>query len=211
MIESMREAFDLKKLFVLGDSISIHYGPYLEKLCEGIYAYSRKTGEEGFDDSDFSQNNNGGDSRMVRRFTQWMSDNGKLNYDVILLNCGLHDVKLTASGHQVEKEEYLQNLTEVIELFKNNGCKIIWVRTTPVFDEVHNKKGGTFTRSGSDVEAYNAIADVLMDRREIPVIDLFSFTMPYLPDGYADHVHFKEPIRSAQADFIFSEIQKTFC
>ena len=199
----------MKTLYVLGDSISIHYGVALEKLCAGVFAYSRKTGEEGFDDSDFPQGNNGGDSSMVRRFARWMSDNGRLSFDYVLLNCGLHDIKLSDRGHQVKLADYRKNLYEILDIFYTNGCKAIWVRTTPVFDEVHNKRPErTFSRYTEDVKAYNAVADEVMRRSCVPVIDLFGFTLPYLPEGYIDHVHFVEELREKQAAYIFGEIRK---
>ncbi|HET8985854.1 MAG TPA: hypothetical protein VFN03_08860, partial [Trueperaceae bacterium] len=39
------EPVALPRLFVVGDSISLHYGPYLERLVAGRYAYGRKEDE----------------------------------------------------------------------------------------------------------------------------------------------------------------------
>ena len=34
------------KVYIIGDSISIQYGPYLEAALHGVMAYARKEGEE---------------------------------------------------------------------------------------------------------------------------------------------------------------------
>ena len=34
------------RVYVLGDSISMHYGPYLEAYLRGVMDYARKGGEE---------------------------------------------------------------------------------------------------------------------------------------------------------------------
>lgn len=36
----------MKRLFVIGDSISIHHGPYLKKILRDRYHYDRKRGAE---------------------------------------------------------------------------------------------------------------------------------------------------------------------
>lgn len=57
----------MKKIFVVDDSISIQYGPFLEKYLQGIMRYSRKEGtEEALQNLDIPQGANGGDfSRVV--------------------------------------------------------------------------------------------------------------------------------------------------
>ena len=55
-----------KKVFVIGDSISIQYGPYLKKFIEGKYLYDRKRDNgEAMQDLNKPVGANGGDSRMV--------------------------------------------------------------------------------------------------------------------------------------------------
>jgi hypothetical protein len=54
------------RVYVLGDSISMHYGPYLEAYLRGVMDYARKGGEEEAAlDLEHSQGANGGDSSMV--------------------------------------------------------------------------------------------------------------------------------------------------
>jgi len=59
------------KLYVIGDSISIQYGPYLEAALRGVMAYARKEGEEeALLNLDIPQGANGGDSGMVLSFLE---------------------------------------------------------------------------------------------------------------------------------------------
>ena len=51
----------LPALHVVGDSISIHYGPYLQTMLTGVMTYSRKTAPDG----SLDDRANGGDSSMV--------------------------------------------------------------------------------------------------------------------------------------------------
>jgi hypothetical protein len=57
------------KIYVLGDSISMQYGPSLEAYLEGVISYSRKEGEEeALLNLDNPRGANGGDSGMVLTF-----------------------------------------------------------------------------------------------------------------------------------------------
>lgn len=58
-----------RKLFVIGDSASIHYGPYLKKMTEDKFQYDRKRGEEqALMDLDKPIGANAGDSRMLLEY-----------------------------------------------------------------------------------------------------------------------------------------------
>ena len=58
-----------QKIFVIGDSVSIHYGPYLREMIKDKFDYDRKRGiEEALTDSDKPIGGNAGDSRMVLEY-----------------------------------------------------------------------------------------------------------------------------------------------
>ena len=188
-------------LFVLGDSISMQYGPFLERYLGKRFSYARKTGQEG--NLDDARGANGGDSSMVLSYLQALRNAGGLNADVLLLNCGLHDIKVDRATlqRQVLLEDYCSNLRQILSIVEVMNLKVIWVRTTPVVDAVHNQKS-TFDRYASDVEKYNAAADVIMTSEGIQSIDLFSFTQSVGDDVYCDHVHFRDEYRRSQAAYI---------
>ena len=80
------------KIYIVGDSISIQYGPHLQRCLQGIAEYSRKEGEEeALLNLDNPQGANGGDSSMALAFLKSKVRGGTLKADLILVNCGLHD------------------------------------------------------------------------------------------------------------------------
>lgn len=216
------------RLFLLGDSISIDYGPYLERMLAGRFYCDRKGSElltDGEPDQPSERQDilqrlaaldkglpalNGGDSSSVLAYLQNMIVQATPNWSFLLLNCGLHDIRVDPQtrDHQVEKEDYASNLEEVIRLASSLGRRVIWVRTTPVADDRHQRLNPEFQRFNADVIAYNDIADAKMKSVGIPSIDLYNFTLGLceiperLEDLIIDHVHFKQEISQLQAAYI---------
>jgi lysophospholipase L1-like esterase len=190
----------LPTLHVVGDSISIHYGPYLQVMLMGVMAYSRKTAPDGsLDDTNVA---NGGDSSMVLDYLRALQP--VRPFDILLINCGLHDIKRDVTSHavQVPADRYAANLREILIQAQRLATRTLWILTTPVIDERHNRLNTTFQRFEADVEAYNAAADRIMQDHGIALIDLFTFTRNLGPDIYVDHVHFTTEVRAQQAAFI---------
>lgn len=195
----------LPRVYVIGDSISIQYGPWLEAYLRGRWIYTRKSGEEeALRDLDHPQGANGGDSSMVLDFLQTLRGRGGLEADRILLNCGLHDIKTDpASGaKQVPLDAYGENLRAIVAEVRALGPRLAWVRTTPADETVHNTAKSDFHRFAADVDAYNAAADAVMAEAGVPSADLHAFTRNLDEPLYCDHVHFHEPVRIKQAAFL---------
>ena len=213
-------------LFVLGDSISIQYGPFLEQLLAGRYICDRKGSELLKADSaekrqvdilgrlaaleDSSEAINGGDSNAVLGYLQGRKPSTASNWTVLLLNCGLHDIRTDpfSNARQVEPESYGENLKSIVPLAARLSRWVVWVRTTPVVDARHQRLNPDYQRFNADVEHYNQVADAIMDHTGIPKIDLYGFTQrlhsmyPSLDALYSDHVHFIEPVQRLQAAYI---------
>lgn len=188
----------MKKLFVLGDSISIHYGPYLKKYLSGKMEYSRKGEASETGDLNQVSDANGGDSGDVLDYLQKTAE---MEYDILLLNCGLHDIKVT-DGRQVELEQYRSNLEKILRLVDSRGKQVIWVTTTPVDDEQHHRCMKKFARFHADVRLYNQVAEEIMQKHQIPMIDLYHFTKQLGEGVYVDHVHYIDSVRQLQAAYI---------
>jgi len=200
----------LPKLFVIGDSISIYYGPYLEKYLQGIALYERKQDDGTANNNlDYPTGANGGDSGMVLKYLLHKLNEPAFNPDYLLLNCGLHDIKRNAATReiQVTAEEYRKNLETIFQLVKKKNIRLIWMRTTPVTDSIHNAEPRSFYRFAADVETYNRIADEICRKHNVPVIDLFSFSKQLGEDQFKDHVHYKEPACALQAAFIAGAVK----
>jgi lysophospholipase L1-like esterase len=195
----------MQKLYVIGDSISIQYGPYLQRSLQGVVNYARKEGEEeAMLDLDNPQGANGGDSSMVLAYLQAMSKTARIDTDVYLINCGLHDIKTNpvSGAKQVALAQYQANLRAITEIVAATRASLIWVRTTPCDESVHNRSDMAFFRFAADGIAYNEAADSIMADAGIPAIDLYNFTRNLGPDLYCDHVHFHEAIREKQGIYI---------
>lgn len=191
-------------VFVIGDSISLNYGPYLEAMIKSKYNYGIKSNlEDAMEDLDKPKGANAGDSSMVLEYLKKEHDKG-IRYEILLLNCGLHDIRVDRDVKkiQIDEKTYEKNLNEVIGLANKMAKKVFWITTTPVNDEIHNKRKVGFLRYNKDILKYNKIADKIMMDNEVSSIDLYKFTSTLGKDIYRDHVHFKEDIVKMQSSFI---------
>ncbi len=194
------------RVFVLGDSISMQYGPALERLLAPRFDYDRKRDDgagtsANLDDPDGA---NGGDSSMVLAYLRTRRARQPIPADILLLNCGLHDIRTdpVTRAKRTSREEYAANLRLILAEAAAMGLRVVWVRTTPVVDALHNTRCGKFHRFAADVAAYNEVADGIMRAAGVPELDLHAFTLPLLPGALVDHAHFDEPTREKQAAFL---------
>ena len=193
-----------RSIFIIGDSISIHYGPYLKAFLPTGYSYDRKRGlHHALKDLDNPVGANGGDSRQVLDYLDEEYRMGT-KYDILLVNCGLHDIRryLDKTGIQVPLSEYTTNIEKIISIGKEMSETIVWVDTTPVIDQVHNSHSDKMHRFSRDLAVYRGAANWIMNEYEVPVIYLHSFTESFGSKAFIDHVHFIESVREKQADFI---------
>ena len=132
----------MKKILLLGDSISLYYSPFLAAHLSGKAELHNKEGRrEAFTDLDRPIGGNGGDSSMVLGYIEEREKQGTLGYDLFAFNCGLHDIKRPQDGDCViNEEDYRKNLQKVLDITKRNGLKTVFITTTSVPDEVHNAR-----------------------------------------------------------------------
>jgi lysophospholipase L1-like esterase len=151
----------------------------------------------------------GGDSRMVLQYLRSRYQDSGFKPDVVLINCGLHDVKrIPKTGKiAVEASEYEANLNDIERLIRLHGGKMIWISTTPVDDARHNSLSKDFFRYNADVVRYNAIAAAACNKLHVPIVDLYTFTANFGNGHYIDHVHYDEPTRALQAAYIAGFVQ----
>jgi len=127
-----------------------------------------------------------------------------VRYDVLLVNCGLHDIKTSphTGAKQIPLELYRANLEQIVHIGKEMAQAFIWIRTTDAVELVHNRADSSFLRFHDDVVTYNAAADEIMLRNRVPLIDLYTFTQTFGLAAYCDHVHYTEEVRHLQAAYI---------
>ena len=198
------------KIFLIGDSISVQYWPYLQEYLSGIADIDRKQDDgQAEKNLDVPTGANGGDSRMVLEYLRAKYSDPEFRPNYMLLNCGLHDVKHDPKTGliQVPEEDYRKNLQEIVNLLEKNHTKLIWIRTTYVVDSIHNAKSSSIRRYAGDVIHYNAIADDVMAKHQIKSIDLYSFSKQQGIEHIIDHVHYDLPVRALQAAYIAGFIE----
>jgi hypothetical protein len=195
-------------LHIMGDSISLQYRGYLRGHLQKHFRCTRE-GEEtqALKNLDVPSGSNAGDSGSVLTRMKILLGQSRLKPDVVLLNCGLHDIKVDpASGKiNVPAQSYRSNLEQIVKCAAAAKVQLIWVRTTHSVDAIHNKKKGPgFQRFAKDGLRYNRVADEVMWANGIPIVDLNSFTRGLGEDAeiFCDHVHFIERVRELQAAFL---------
>lgn len=200
------------RIFIIGDSISIQYGPYLKALLPPRFVYGRKGGDDALRDLDKAVGANGGDSSAVLAYLRSLEVAGVLKADVLLLNCGLHDIKTdpVSGAKQIPIAAYEANLREVVAVGRRLCRSVLWMRTTPCDEAVHNSLQSTFHRFAADCLAYNAVADRVMAEAGVVSIDLHGFTSRLGGKLYCDHVHFLPEIQQAQAAYLAGWLDASF-
>jgi lysophospholipase L1-like esterase len=192
-------------LHIVGDSISMQYGPWLEKfLANTAWRYSRKEGPVS--SIDHGGGANGGDSSHVLGYLRDCAA-AKRHWDLLIVNCGLHDIKTdpVTKTRQVSDAHYRDHLEAIVALAPTLADRLLWIRTTPVVDAVHQRHSAAFHRHHADQQRVNAIAGDVMLAHAIPAIDLDHVTRALATaDGnidhvFCDHVHFTDPVRQIQA------------
>jgi lysophospholipase L1-like esterase len=197
------------RLFVLGDSISEGYGPSLETFGRGFFTYARKTGAEpGLPEAGLPGVGGGGDSAAVLAYLRFRAETGGIPADLLLLNCGLHDLRTdpATGAHQIPLDQYGANLREILGVVKSMGLQPVWVTITPVLESVHNGPDRPFHRFNRDLDAYNATAREIMLAGGALVLDLHAFTANLGPEVFTDGVHFVPEASAFQAAFLVGSL-----
>ena len=148
----------LPRVVLIGDSIRMGYAPLVAKRLDGKATV-------------ISAKPNGEDSgNVLRNLEEWVI---KEKPDVVHINAGLHDLKLTDKTYQVPLDEYEKNLKTILQrIQKETHAKIIFATSTPILDGLHAQRKAGFDRFEADVQKYNAVAVAVMKRAGVPVNDL---------------------------------------
>lgn len=184
---------DKKILYVLGDSVSLHYGPYLDRILSTT--------------NDFKgilrlyPENTSSSSRLIELLNE---DVRKFPNDIIIWNSGLHDVRRNRDTKEIFTtiEEYKNNIEKIYNILKNKGFTQIFINSTPIYEEKHNNRSTGWIRKDLDVNTYNEEAERILEGLNVPVVDLYSFTKTLGVNALFDHVHFKPEVRAEQAKYI---------
>jgi len=158
---------ELPRVLVIGDSISMNYHDAAKEALEGIANYHRIEGngfsvKHGVDNAELWLGN------YFEPGFQW---------DVILFNHGLHDLKQTydpetdSFGHYaVPINAYKAGLEKLIGILKQTGAELVWTTTTPI----PNDNKSRYARRKGAARAFNdAAMEVMRQHPEILINDLY--------------------------------------
>jgi len=171
-----------KRVLILGDSISIGYTPYVQKMLESEMTVIRPT-------RNGKPENCSGTISGVANIDRWLQlEGGK--WDVIHFNWGLHDLKHVKPGDakgaasdlatdppQSKVEAYEKQLREIVAKLKATGAKLVFATTTPVPDEPMK-----VYRANIDVIRYNEAALRVMKDNNVAVNDLYTLVKPRMKE-----------------------------
>lgn len=174
------EAPAKKRVLILGDSISIGYTPFVQKMLADEMTVLRPMRND-------KPENCSGTTSGTANIDRWLQiDGGK--WDVIHFNWGLHDLKHVKPGDpkgaasdsptdppQATVEVYEKNLREIVAKLKATGAKLIFATTTPVPEG----KMAVY-RTDADAVKYNEAALKVMKENNIAVNDLYAFVKPQM-------------------------------
>ena len=136
---------DLPKVFIYGDSISIGYTEYVRASLEGIACVYRLH-VNGGSSKDFITKMEILRSTM---FKPGLKQGWDFEWDAILFNVGLHDLKYVLNG-KLDKENgtqvtsphtYENNLRSIIEYLKKTYNLLVGVRTA---EDIKIRKGSAY-------------------------------------------------------------------
>ncbi len=164
----------LPDVLIIGNSSSIGYTPFVrEGLCgeANVYRISENAGDT---------------NKAMDNIERWLSD---VEWDVIHVNWGLHDIKYTISDSQqdVPPSQYRENLRALFQRLTDSGATIIWATTSYV------PEGCTPRRDMGDEVIYNNIAlEVLKEFPHITIDDQYTLTKEHPEQQLPHNVHFTD-------------------
>lgn len=174
------------KILIIGDSISIGYTPFVTKALEGKANVSHNEGN--------AQHTGTG----LEKIKEWIGDT---EWDIIQFNWGLWDLKYQMPDSvkgpakldgkvTYTLQEYRENLTELVQIMKSTGAKLVFVTTSYVPPKEPTRRSG-------DEQRYNEVALEIMQDNGIIVNDLHTPSIKihkefgqgennvhYTPEGY---------------------------
>lgn len=185
------EPTDMKKVLILGDSISMGYRDYVKELLQGKAEVR------------FSEENGRYAKYTLHMVNQWIRNIS--TPDIVHWNNGIWDISVEPplEGNFTPLPEYLYTLERIIQTLQTAGAgKIIFATTT-----YQSPKFANTTQA--DIDLYNQAACALMLRKGIEVNDLGAFVKPRVSEFVCDDLlHLNEAGYRACAAQVAAVIEK---
>ena len=191
----------MKKVLIIGDSISIGYTPFVKEALAGKAIVKHNPGN--------AQHTGNG----LEKLNEWLESE---QWDVIQFNWGLWDLCYRSPGSKVQGnrdkvngtitysvEDYQKNMRALVKKLKATGAKLIFVTTTYVPE---NEAG----RFAGDELRYNKAAIQVMKENDISVNNIWKASKKiHSKHGQApDNVHYTKEGYKLLANKIGDFLQK---
>ena len=194
-----------KRVLILGDSISMGYGPTVAKQLADLAFVVRPRNQNG------GPENCAGTIHGVKRIDDWLQMGGG-NWDIIHFNFGLHDLKhVKPDGKnsndandppQADLVAYEKNLREIVAKLETTGATLIYCTTTPY------PAGVKPFRDPASAQQYNAVAKRIMLEHDIQINDLHAFANGRLEKIQQPvNVHFSKEGSAELGKFVAEKIR----
>ncbi len=156
----------LPDVLIIGDSISMGYTPVVRKLLAAKANIYRIPA------------NGMWTSNILAKTPYWFQVIGKQHFKVIVFNSGLHDITRIVNGqydasgstNHIPLSSYTANLDKLVDLLQPHTDILIWASTTSVPVGAKGRKAG-------DEIVYNDAASGIMNKRKVPIIDLYAVSL----------------------------------
>ncbi len=187
-----KQESNLKRVFVIGDSISLGYTPFVKTKLDGIATVQHNEG-------------NARNSSWTNAYLdQWLAQVGQ--QDVITWNNGMWDcIGSTGWFYGTSQGIYEQNLKDVAQRLVATGAKIIYFTTTEI------PTGQINFTPGCELSK-NASAQAVLPGLGVTVKDLYTDSLAYT-DLHVDfnllsNVHWTDAGSDRLSDFVVSAINQ---
>jgi hypothetical protein len=193
------KASEKKTVFLIGDSIRIHYSPYLRKIMgDSINIY---------EPSENCRNTH----YILTALCVWPSICDLEKVDLVLFNAGHWD---SARWEHDDSSltpipEYKKNIGKIIRRIRQSfpNAKHVFVTTTPINEQFDL---GRNPRTAEDIINYNAAALEVVEAEGIPYYDAHAYMMANGEDHHEDACHYNSEGRRILAEFIAGKIKEEF-
>ena len=186
----------MRHIFLLGDSIRMGhdgkpgYERFLRQKSAGHWAIHSPD-----ENCQFAQ-------YALRHVHQWAGHCPAPAIELVIFNCGLWDVlRMFGDDPLTPPEVYTLMLTRLNRrlrlLFPQ--AKLLFLTSTPTLEDLYT---GPCLRKNADIRQYNALAQAVMERDGVPVLDLYTVAACFPESWWDDHVHFTAEGAQALAETI---------
>lgn len=194
----------LPRVLLIGDSISIGYTLAVRRALKGKVNVHRPP------------ENCGSTVKGVANLERWL---GNGNWNLILINFGLHDVVRLERGAVVPADQYSANLRNMAQTLKATQARLLWASTTPVprlapvplgdmaYLEPEGEKLLGYVEQ--DIAKYNEAASKVMLECGIETVDLYNYVLPIRDDlQVPQDIHFTRRGYSALGAQVAEAVRK---